>query len=65
MNGRRAELPPAVADWMVAPYAVRDGLSAFDPFAGPVPCSMRLIGRACTGLGSKFRRRKCASPRFP
>lgn len=33
MNGRRAQLPPEVADWMVAPYAVPDG-RAFDPFAG-------------------------------
>lgn len=33
MNGRRAELPPAVAEWMVAPWAVQGGL-CFDPFAG-------------------------------
>lgn len=33
MNGRRAELPPAVADWMVAPYAV-PGRVMLDPFAG-------------------------------
>lgn len=33
MNGRRAELPPVVADWMVQPYAVPGGLM-FDPFAG-------------------------------
>lgn len=33
MNGRRAELPPEVADWMVRPYAVRGGLM-LDPFAG-------------------------------
>lgn len=33
MNGRRAELPPEVARWMVAPYAVPGGL-ALDPFAG-------------------------------
>lgn len=32
-NGRRAELPPMVADWMVAPYALSDGLM-LDPFAG-------------------------------
>lgn len=32
-NGRRAELPPKVADWMVAPYAVPEGLF-LDPFAG-------------------------------
>jgi hypothetical protein len=33
VNGRRAELPPAVADWMVAPFAVGGGLM-LDPFAG-------------------------------
>jgi len=32
-NGRRAELPPAVADWMVQPFAV-DGGAFLDPFAG-------------------------------
>lgn len=31
--GRRAQLPPEVADWMVAPYAVAGGL-LLDPFAG-------------------------------
>lgn len=33
MNGRRAELPPEVARWMVQPYAVPGGLM-LDPFAG-------------------------------
>lgn len=33
MNGRRAELPPEVARWMVAPYAVPGGL-LLDPFSG-------------------------------
>jgi DNA modification methylase len=33
MNGRRAELPPEVARWMVAPYSVPGGLF-LDPFAG-------------------------------
>ncbi|MBS0219178.1 MAG: hypothetical protein JSR91_00400 [Proteobacteria bacterium] len=33
INGRRAELPSLVADWMVAPYAVPGGL-LLDPFAG-------------------------------
>lgn len=32
-NGRRAELPRIVADWMVGPYAVNGGLM-LDPFAG-------------------------------
>jgi DNA modification methylase len=31
--GRRAELPPEVALWMVKPFAVPDGL-LLDPFAG-------------------------------
>jgi len=33
MNGRRAELPQEVADWMVQPYAV-PGTYFLDPFAG-------------------------------
>jgi 23S rRNA G2445 N2-methylase RlmL len=33
MNGRRAELPDRVAEWMVKPYAVSGGL-LLDPFAG-------------------------------
>lgn len=33
VNGRRAELPPEVADWMVGPYKVPGGL-LLDPFAG-------------------------------
>lgn len=33
VNGRRAELPAAVADWVVHPYAVPGGLM-LDPFAG-------------------------------
>ena len=33
INGRRAELPPPVADWMVRPFAVPGGL-LLDPFAG-------------------------------
>lgn len=32
MNGRRAELPPEVADWMIGPYS-SNGLMV-DPFAG-------------------------------
>lgn len=32
-KGRRAELPPEVADWMVGPFAVPGGL-LLDPFAG-------------------------------
>jgi DNA modification methylase len=33
MNGRRGQLPPEVADWMVGPFAI-DGGTLFDPFAG-------------------------------
>lgn len=33
VNGRRAELPPEVAKWVVSPYAVPGGLM-LDPFAG-------------------------------
>lgn len=33
VNGRRAELPPEVADWAVRPFAVTDGVF-LDPFAG-------------------------------
>lgn len=33
MNGRRAELPPEVARWMVAPFLIPGGL-CLDPFAG-------------------------------
>jgi hypothetical protein len=32
-RGRRAELPPVVADWLVAPFAIENGL-LLDPFAG-------------------------------
>jgi DNA modification methylase len=50
MNGRRAELPPEVAAWMVAPFAVAGGLM-LDPFAGSgrlldaaQACGMRTLG---------------------
>jgi DNA modification methylase len=33
INGRRAELPAEVAQWMVGPFAVRGG-TMLDPFAG-------------------------------
>jgi DNA methylase len=33
VNGRRAELPPSVADWMVGPYSTIGGVM-LDPFAG-------------------------------
>lgn len=50
INGRRAELPPEVARWMVNPYAVPGGLF-LDPFAGSgvivraaANCGMRTLG---------------------
>jgi len=50
INGRRAELPPEVARWMVQPYAVPGGLF-LDPFAGSgaivraaAECGMRAVG---------------------
>jgi DNA modification methylase len=50
VRGRRAELPPEVARWMVEPYAVPGGLF-LDPFAGSgaivqaaAGCGMRTIG---------------------
>ena len=33
MNGRRAELPPSVCQWAVAPFAIPGGL-VLDPFCG-------------------------------
>jgi DNA modification methylase len=50
VNGRRAELPPQVAAWMVRPFATPGGL-LLDPFAGSgailragEECGMRAIG---------------------
>jgi DNA modification methylase len=49
-NGRRAELPPEVCDWMVGPFAVPGG-TMLDPFAGSGAlvaaaerCKMQAIG---------------------
>ena len=49
-NGRRADLPPEVAEWMVRPFAV-DGGMFLDPFAGSgvivraaSDCGMRAVG---------------------
>ena len=57
INGRRAELPPVVADWMVRPFAVPGGL-LFDPFAGSGAilaagerAGMRAIGFERSSLG--------------
>jgi hypothetical protein len=50
MNGRRAELPSRVADWMVRPFAVAGGVM-IDPFAGSgalvraaADCGMDAVG---------------------
>lgn len=50
MNGRRAELPAEVAQWMVRPFALEGGL-LLDPFAGSgailragEACGMQAIG---------------------
>jgi hypothetical protein len=50
MNGRRAEVPWRVADWMVRPFAVPGGLM-IDPFAGSgalvdvaLGCDMEAVG---------------------
>lgn len=50
VNGRRAELPPEVAMWMVKPFAV-PGATMIDPFAGSgailraaEACGMNAIG---------------------
>lgn len=50
MNGRRAELPARVAEWMVKPFAVPGGVM-IDPFAGSgalvtaaAGCGMEAVG---------------------
>jgi len=50
INGRRAELPARVAEWMVKPFAVPGGLM-MDPFAGSgalvkaaADCGMEAVG---------------------
>lgn len=50
INGRRAELPARVAEWMVRPFAVPGGLM-MDPFAGSgalvkaaADCGMEAVG---------------------
>lgn len=50
MNGRRAELPPEVARWMVEPYIVPGG-RFLDPFAGSgaIPKAAEALGMIATG----------------
>lgn len=50
VNGRRAELPPEVAMWMVKPFATPGGV-LLDPFAGTG--AILLAGERCgmTGIG--------------
>lgn len=50
INGRRAELPPEVASWMVKPFCV-PGATMWDPFAGSgalikaaSECGMNAVG---------------------
>jgi len=49
-NGRRAELPPEVARWMVGPYAVPGG-RFLDPFcgSGALPLAAEGFGMVATG----------------
>lgn len=51
INGRRAELPARVADWMVAPFAVPGGL-LLDPFAGSgaIPAAAERAGMRSLGF---------------
>lgn len=56
MNGRRAELPQEVADWMVSPFTISGGL-CLDPFAGSGKllraaenCGMESLGYELTPL---------------
>jgi hypothetical protein len=50
-TGRRAQLPEAVCDWMVAPYAVPGGL-LLDPFAGSgaILCAASRAGMNAVGF---------------
>lgn len=50
-NGRRAELPPGVADWAVAPFAVPGGVF-LDPFAGSgtLPAAAERAGMQAFGF---------------
>ena len=59
MNGRRAELPPEVAMWMVRPFAVPGGVF-LDPFAGS-----GAIVKAATQLGMKAIGYEKAPPVLP
>ena len=58
-NGRRAELPPEVAEWSIRPFVVPDGL-AVDPFGG----SGALLAAAAR-LGMRARGFEAQSPRRP
>ena len=50
IRGRRAELPPEVAAWMVAPYAVPGGFF-LDPFAGSGAIVTAAEAAGMRGLG--------------
>lgn len=51
MNGRRAELPPEVAAWMVGPFAVPGGVMC-DPFSGSgaLPKAAAALGMRAIGI---------------
>lgn len=54
-NGRRAELPPEVARWAVAPYAVPGG-RFLDPFAGSgaLPLAAAELGMQAVGYEKRI-----------
>lgn len=49
-KGRRAELPPEVADWAVSPFAVEGGI-LLDPFAGSGAIPRAAERAGMTGIG--------------
>jgi tRNA G10 N-methylase Trm11 len=50
INGRRAELPPEVARWMVEPYAIEGG-RMLDPFAGSGALVRAAMGAGMGAIG--------------
>lgn len=50
-NGRRAELPPEVADWAVVPFSLENGV-LLDPFAGSgaIPAAAERAGMVGYGF---------------
>lgn len=62
-NGRRAELPPEVARWMVEPFAIVGGLF-LDPFAGSgaLPKAAADFGMFATGYEKRPAQREAGTP---